>query len=302
MVHYAKHWVFTLNNYTEDEYTSIRELFNSDLVEYIVVGRETGDSGTPHLQGYVCFRTRKRLSQVKNAVGQRVHAEKARGTPTQASDYCKKDGQYEESGALPNGPGHRTDIDAYKSWVLQYYADNGRRPTERDIALEHSSLWLRYSSRLMSLRDMLCPSPRLVDGTLNPWQDEVYQEIDDGTYHDREIMFVVDTDGGKGKSWFCRYVMTKKPNHCQLLSIGKRDDLAHAIDESKSIFLFNVPRGQMEYLRYEVLEQLKDQTVFSPKYLSTMKILEKTPFVAVFSNEHPDMDKMTEDRYNIKLI
>lgn len=298
----AHHWCFTLNHPTEDEYDAICQLFDANACTYLVVGRETGDSGTPHLQGYISFGTRRRLSQVKASLGRRVHAEPTRGTPKQASDYCKKEGDFREWGTLPCGQGKRTDIDRYKSWVLEYYADNHRRPTEREIALEHTSLWMRYSDRLLSLRDMLLPPPSLVDGQLNGWQDELYQEIDDGMYSDRTIKFIVDHDGGKGKSWFCRYVLSKKPHQTQLLSIGKRDDLAHAINESCSIFLFNIPRGQMEYLRYEVLEQMKDRTIFSPKYQSTTKILEKTPFIAVFSNERPDMEKMTEDRYDITIL
>lgn len=297
----AKHWVFVLNNYTQDELTKIREVAtNGQGIEYLVFGREVGSSGTPHLQGYVCFSSRLRLAQVKAALGtERCWLEVARGSPSQAASYSKKDGDFEEWGTLPAGQGKRTDLDRFKDWVLEFYADNLRRPTEREIALGHSALWLRYSERLMSLRDMLCPAPQLVSGELSEWQNELYQEIDDGMFDDRKINFVVDRDGGKGKSWFCRYVKSEKPHITQLLSIGRRDDLAHAIDPSCSIFLFNIPRGQMEFLRYEVLEQLKDRTVFSPKYHSTTKILEKVPYIAVFCNEHPDMERMTNDRYNI---
>lgn len=299
----AHHWCFTLNNPTEDEQRRIRELFSPGTgVQYLVVGQERGDSGTPHLQGFVSFGTRRRLQQVRAALGNRIHAEAARGTPQQASEYCKKEGDFAEWGTLPPGQGKRTDLDRYKSWVLEYFDDNGRRPTEREIAIEHSALWVRYPERILSLRDMLLPAPTLVDGELKPWQEELYQEIDDGTFDDRTIRFIVDQDGGKGKSWFCRYVLSKLPEESQLLSIGKRDDLAHAVDASKSIFLFNVPRNQMEFLRYEVLEQMKDRTIFSPKYNSQTKILEKVPFVAVFSNEQPDYDKMTEDRYHVTEI
>lgn len=84
-----------------------------------------------------------------------------------------------------------------------------------------------------------------------------------------------------------------------MLSIGKNADLAHAIDESKRVFVFDIPRGSMEYLQYGILEQLKNRMVFSAKYNSTTKILHQKPHVIVFCNEDPDMDKMTNDRYNI---
>lgn len=297
----AKHWCFTLNNPTEDEYRNLRQLYSggSGGVTYICLGRETGDSGTPHIQGFVSFGTRKRFHSVKTALGDRVHLEVARGTPKQASDYCKKDGNFTELGTIPTGQGKRSDIDHFKTWVFEYYTDHNRRPTEREIAIEHSSLWMRYPERIMSLRDMLLPPQRLVSGTLNDWQQDVYDEISEGTWDDRQIRFICDPDGGKGKSWFCRYVKTNMPEKTQLLSIGKRDDIAYCIDPSCSIFLFNVPRGQMEFLRYEILEMMKDRVVFSPKYNSSTKYLEVTPYVAVFSNEMPDMNKMTSDRYNV---
>jgi hypothetical protein len=74
------------------------------------------------------------------------------------------------------------------------------------------------------------------------------------------------------------------------------------VDESKRIFLFNIPRGQMEYLQYSVMEQLKDRMVFSPKYQSSTKLLRFVPHVVVFCNEAPDMEKMTADRYILKEL
>ena len=70
--------------------------------EYWVIGKETGSEGTPHLQGYVVFMDRYRLAQIKkyDTVCGRAHWEpqSAHSTPKQASDYCKKDGQFLEHG------------------------------------------------------------------------------------------------------------------------------------------------------------------------------------------------------------
>ena len=116
---------------------------------------------------------------------------------------------------------------------------------------------------------------------------------------DRAILFYVDSEGGKGKTWFQRYMLTKFPDDVQILSIGKRDDVAHALDPRKRIFLFNVPRGGMEFFNYTTVEQLKDRMVFSPKYDSRTKIWKTKVHVVVFCNEEPDLIKMTNDRYVI---
>lgn len=299
----GKFWCFTLNNPTDAEHRAIVEWGAGSECEYLVFGRERGASGTPHLQGYVVLDVRKRLNQVKEALGSRVHLEVARGSPAQNREYCTKEGDFYECGTLPVvSQGKRTDIDRFKSWVEQYLAEHGRRPTEREVALEFASLWLRYQQRLMSLLDFMCPTQSLLDGDLRPWQRELFDILKEECEDDRVIRFLYDSEGGKGKSWFCRYVYSKLGKRVQMLSVAKRDDLAHAIDPECDIFLINVPRLQMEYLRYEILESLKDRTVFSPKYHSSMKILAKTPHVVVFCNEMPSETSMSADRFLIQIL
>lgn len=53
----AKHWVFTLNNHTEKDITFLMECSS---IEQLSMQEETGESGTPHLQGYLKFVTKKR--------------------------------------------------------------------------------------------------------------------------------------------------------------------------------------------------------------------------------------------------
>lgn len=101
----ARAWCFTLNNYSEEEYEKITKL----SCKYLVVGKEVGDSGTPHLQGYVEFDNPRMLTGVKKIIGDRVHLEVRLGTALQASDYCKKDGDFFEIGNIGK-QGERTDL------------------------------------------------------------------------------------------------------------------------------------------------------------------------------------------------
>jgi len=131
------------------------------------------------------------------------------------------------------------------------------------------------------------------------WQLTVGALIESDTPTARSIHFVVDPDGGKGKSWICRWALTKYPDKVQILRIGKRDDLAYAIDETKRCFIFDIPREQMTYLQYSVLESLKDQMIFSAKYESSLKVLRNPVQVIVFSNEKPDVTQLTQDRFHL---
>lgn len=84
----AKHWCLTWNNYSVDWL----EKFHSSKIEQYVLGREVGESGTPHIQGYVKFFKKERPKSVIDS--DQIHWEKCRNIAN-AIAYCQKDGDYE---------------------------------------------------------------------------------------------------------------------------------------------------------------------------------------------------------------
>lgn len=293
-------WVFTLNNYTSDEYQLVCDQLSTDQVTYGVVGRETGASGTPHLQGFVIFESNKRLSGIRSFLGARGHYERARGTSAQARDYCRKDGDFTEFGTFPAAQGRRTDLDELLDWMRTFEQEKGRPPASPDFAKHQPKAYLRYP-RLARLSEHRAQPRQLEFGEPKPWQLELSQDLEEEA-DDRTIIFYVDPEGGIGKSWFQRWYMTKNPDLTQILGIGKRDDIAFAIDVSRSVFFFNIPRGQSQFIQYSIFEQLKDRNVFSNKYMSSSKIFNHNNHVVVFMNEHPDMNAMSADRYIIRTV
>lgn len=297
----GRRWVFTLNNPTNPERQALVDLFNDDQqTTFAVIGNEVGESGTPHIQGFVVFRRQHRLRAVKQLLGNRVHAELARGTSDQAADYCRKDGDFVEYGVFPSSTGTRTDLEALLSWGDFFVAEHGRSPTPQELAREQPGAFLKYP-RIIELFSLRAPTALLELGEPREWQralaDELLQEPDD-----RKVIFIVDYVGNVGKSWFQRWMATTRGEDVQLLGVGKRDDVAHTVDQSKKVFMMNVARGGMEYLQYSVLEMLKDRLVYSPKYHSVMKVLLHKCHVVVFCNEDPDETKMSMDRFDIRNI
>lgn len=65
---HQKRWMVVANNYSEDDYAMLRGLFESGVATYVILGREVGASGTPHIQGYVEFAVKKRFSAVRASV------------------------------------------------------------------------------------------------------------------------------------------------------------------------------------------------------------------------------------------
>lgn len=104
---------FTLNNYTDEQHDQI-QLYLNDC-KYYVIGKEIAESGTPHLQGYCEFKNSRSFNAVSKSLFN-AHIEPRKGSPEQAADYCKKDGDYIEHGEISQ-QGQRTDIDVVRDAV-----------------------------------------------------------------------------------------------------------------------------------------------------------------------------------------
>jgi len=100
-------YCFTINNpltADEEQVTLLK-----DIAGYLIVGRETGENGTEHLQGYIYCKEAITFSSLKKKIT-RAHIEVSKGSPMDNSVYCQKDGNiFIEFGKLPK-QGARTDI------------------------------------------------------------------------------------------------------------------------------------------------------------------------------------------------
>lgn len=135
-------WCFTLNNYSNEEYNNI---INIDC-KYLIVGKEVGESGTPHLQGYIEFENARTLNGVKKLISNRSHLEIRRGTPLQASDYCKKENDFHERGVI-SAQGSRIDLDELKDRIL--HGEN-----YDDIIVENFQTWAKYKNGFDKIADI----------------------------------------------------------------------------------------------------------------------------------------------------
>lgn len=140
----VRNYVFTLNNYSEQELIWIK----STECTYIIVGREVGAGGTAHLQGYIEFPKAVTLSSLKKKPGfNRAHLEPRRGSQEQAVEYCKKDGNYEEVGTLKK-QGERTDLVEVKEKIV-----NGL--TVDELVMEDPMTYHQYGRTLTKIEDVV---------------------------------------------------------------------------------------------------------------------------------------------------
>jgi len=101
---------FTYHDYQLDGAEQRFQKYAKECSRYMVLGYEVcPETNRQHLQGYVAWDNPRSLNKFQQDIGlKRFHFETTRGTPLQASDYCKKDGKFWEHGELPK-QGERID-------------------------------------------------------------------------------------------------------------------------------------------------------------------------------------------------
>lgn len=111
---------------------------------YVVIGKEVGESGTPHLQGYIEFPNAKRLETLKN-LHNKIHWEARKGTASQAANYCKKDKVFEERGEISR-QGERTDLNGIGAKILTGASIN-------EIMEENPGAYIKYHRGINAMKN-----------------------------------------------------------------------------------------------------------------------------------------------------
>lgn len=286
----AKHWCFTLNNYTVADIDRITQ--NVSEFDYVIYGKEVGDSGTPHLQGFVSFPRRVRLNHCVEKVGQ-AHFTVARNVD-HSIQYCKKDGDFVEIGVRPTGQGTRSDLESFKLAVCTGTL------CMRKLRNDYSDVVAKYPGFCRDFVQDHMPKKVVEFHPLRPWQAALYDNLRLPPCP-RTIFFIVDPVGNAGKSWFGHYY-TYMHENSQVLLPGKKADMSYALDPLIRVLFIDAPRSkQGEFIQYDFLEDVKNGYVFCSKYESRVKTMSAC-HVVVFMNEEPDLNKLSSDRYCIRRV
>ena len=293
----SKDWVFTLNNYTEEEITVINGVLeDATKCNYGVYGKEVGESGTPHLQGFVQFVNRKRPNQVSSMLGcVRMHCERWRGSPNEAATYCKKDGNFTEFGHIVRA-GVATNL-KLKEMVESTVAG---LPTETMLE-QYDNQFVLHKRKIDEVAHEIMKETakkRVEDlftaATLRPWQEALEMYLQ-GEVDSRQVIWMWDVNGNVGKSWFATYCAVK--HDAFVVGNGKSADIKYAY-RGQRIVVFDFSRSQTDTINYQVIEDIKNGRYFSTKYVSEMRIY-NPPHVVCFSNSEPKREALSLDRWSV---
>jgi hypothetical protein len=124
------------------------------------IGKEVGEKGTPHLQGYIEFKAPRTWQTIKNLLP-RAHIEKARGTRKQNIAYCSKEKNFLSNFPIPleeqvlkeyEGvtwkPWQQEIVDLYVTqpdprkiyWITDIIGNNGKTFLTRWMVAKHQVL------------------------------------------------------------------------------------------------------------------------------------------------------------------
>jgi len=163
---YAKRsraWVFTWNNYDDNTVSTIDNVFINDNIRYVVYGREVGDSGTPHLQGYIEFGTERTRQQVAKKLPGAYLAVR-RGTAAQAAEYCKKGGDFIEYGEISASDEDKKERAKAAYGEIVKHAESGDLTWVKE---NYPKVYLQWKPRL---EDICIPNTAIIEGELqNEW-------------------------------------------------------------------------------------------------------------------------------------
>lgn len=282
-------------------FTSYKDVveYEQDKVNYIIFQREVcPKTKKEHWQGYCELKKQLSMKQVKKLFNDKaLHIESRKGNQQQAIDYCKKEESRKEGEEIheygtPAKQGKRTD--------LKTFIGNLESKSLTDAIDLNPETYVKYHSGMDKLNNHYIKkkntkklNEEMKEVTLRPWQVIALNKLK--KQDDRKITWVVDLSGNKGKSYLSRYLISKY--NAFYSRNGKNADIVHAYNYEDYI-IFDFPRSSEEFINYGIIEQFKDGILFSPKYNSHTKI-KRGAKVICFSNFHPDLSKLSMDRWDI---
>lgn len=292
----SPYWMVTEYDMTK----KLEDSFNGQYVYLVYQKEKCPDTGRLHYQGYVCFKARKRLSQLK-VMSSAAHFELRRGKHAEAKAYCMKSDSRQEGpwefgsdADIPDGKGERKDLEEIKEML-----DEGK--TLEDIAEAHFGDFCRYRKSFQTYKDMLdekrvtqSVQSKFANAVLRPWQTSAYVKL--SSQNDRGVLWIYDEVGGKGKSFFAKWLEANKDAY--LITSGKHADIYYAYNYQPIVVMDIARTHSMDKSMYEMIESFKNGRVFSSKYESKSKRFDSAK-VIIFANFEPDRTMLSNDRIDL---
>lgn len=300
-------WCLTLNNYSEEDVALLKQHIEGSNCKFAIFGKEGGkENKTPHIQGFVHYKTRYSLNGLKRILGPRWHLEAARGTDEENERYCTKEGdELLRVGSPVVGKQRDSGSEAKSERCLQAAEILSKGGDISSVFASGPDTYCEYirnqraiNEHARSIEDARAKqllAQTMGASRLRMWQKDLVEELLEEP-NDRTIIWYCDVFGNTGKTWFSKLCIGKL--NCIRFENGRSVDIKYAYSGQR-VVIFDLTRTQQDHFNYEVLETIKNGVMFSSKYDSRMKVF-TAPHVVVFANWPPDNGKLSNDRWDIR--
>lgn len=256
----AKHWEFTLNNYTEQDILKIESSIRSNSSPFEVFVGQSEKETTPHLQCTVSFKKKGRpLEHFANMLGHRRCSFRKVRDVKATRMYCSKEDRGSDK----------------RNWCL---VKGWQRP--RGLVTVSYGILNKYQKQIVDYFRKPC-HPLFSREIIWVWEPlgNVGKTILSMYFADNARCIVV---GGKSNDIFC----------------GVAKEVAE--DRAPDIVIFDIPRSCKGYISYKGIEKIKDGIYYSGKYESGMCRYNRPHVLCFANRppEMGD-DIMSEDRWKV---
>lgn len=192
--------------------------------------------------------------------------------------------------AMPRAHIEKARKDYYTNF--KYCSKDGKYVTNMDIKLDKSDV------KSLVLND------EYNNVVWKPWQKDILDLLE--TKPDsRKIHWYWESTGNVGKSYLLKYIALT--NKGVIIADGKKDNIFNQIFQTMeagiepSIIILDIPRTQKDFVNYTALEQIKTGMIYSGKYEGGQCIF-RYPHVIIVSNNEPNYEAFSQDRYHVVNI
>nr|QXP07998.1 MAG: replication associated protein [Arizlama virus] len=190
----SRNFIWRYSNYVPD----YKERLDLIVCRFIAWGEEICPStGTPHLQGFICFDHAKKEKAVKLLFGDwNVHIEIMKGRIDQNEKYCSKEGSYQTRGVKPVSAARKGEMEKER-WDAALVSMKAGRLDE----LPSDILIRFYGTAKTIARDYMSPLPSL-DSTCGIY---IYGVAGVGKSHYARELSGGDPYPKMMNKWWCGY-------------------------------------------------------------------------------------------------
>lgn len=287
-----KNWCITIPNYTQEDEEWFKEMYKTNVFNYFIFGRRSLDEEVPHLYGYIQFTEGKRITGVRK-LHWRGHWENAPYTAKHCRERYSTYADVQTMGILVSQGGRPKKVSEAMGSEYQQPSTSGASlvPNLPEL-LENADEQGKKQMEVEAKPEEETEEEKKTTHLKN-WQYKALQLLK--VQNRRQILFVVDTVGHQGKTYFAKYLNA----HHEAVYFENDKDVRcmfWELDYHAPMVVFDLNFKQGDKFNMRFYENLKDGMIEPYEDQPYKKPVHKNLKLIVLTNIEPNPEVLRSDR------